>query len=165
MSENITHTVNTSGSFLFLFHFFFPKEAPLPKTTFHCIKFDAYSSQWAGIHGFSFSFFIPTSFFLVYEKSWLLLDSAKLCRRGFYDAPGAPLTGFMRCEVTAVTYTVKVQCYRGLEAENAQSALGRGPSLGHPSNPKKEKKEKKSGYFRGLALCMWGKVAAVDHCT
>lgn len=47
----------------------------------------------------------------------------------FYDALNAPLTGFMRCEVTAVK--LKVQCYGGLEGKNAQSALAIVPSLPH----------------------------------
>lgn len=42
----------------------------------------------------------------------------------FYDALNVPLTGFMRCEVTAVKLKV-------LEGKNAQSGLAIVPSLSH----------------------------------
>lgn len=94
--------------------FFFPQEASRTKIISHCIKFDAYFPWW----GVLFLFF-----FLSVTKSWLLLDTARLCWMDFYDALSAPLTGFMRCEVTAVK--LKVRCYGGPQGKSASSALVR----------------------------------------
>lgn len=108
---SIIHIVNTSG--------FFTR----PKIIYHYIEFDAYFSWLGGI------------LFFGYEKknSWLLLDTARLCWMDFYDALRAPLTGFMRCEVTAVK--LKVQCYGGStrQKKNAHSALSIVPSAPHSS--------------------------------
>lgn len=85
MSQSITHIVNTWG-------FFFPEAVLLLKIIFYNIKFDSRFTQGRDI------------LFLAYENSCFLLDTAKLFWMGVYDVLSALLTGFMRCEVTSVSF-------------------------------------------------------------
>lgn len=64
----------------------------------------------------------------------------------FYDALSAPLTGFMRCEVTAVK--LKVQCYGGLQGKKCTI------SSGYSAIAASFIQKKKVGCFRGFVLSM-----------